>query len=266
MTFISLLINLIVFILGVFAQVLIKFLILLVTDQLRIINDNYLINLSFCLDYSPKPHLFTPSPLKSATSPDGSDNEADDEKSAKGPYNSEDEADDEHTVNKYVALKEAAEDVREIGQKADRGEELNEEEKNKWEDAKQDIDGEIDDRLGDKPSEEAVYKQVNECRYFIAEMEEFMNRRRNGEDSSHPFDGDELLLPIINFPIISIVIYLRKIAMLYPLYTFKYFYFERKMVKYILFIFHTLIKSINTFYGILVMYPLFLFYLYNYIL
>ena len=164
-------------------------------------------------------------------------------------YNSDEELNEE-SKTKYDYLANELEQVRDIAQKVDKGETLSEEDKKRWDDAKQDPNfydsdekGSIDlpdandlERQDGRKIEEDLDREINECKdmanRFKAELNQ--NSSNSGPDSDSGGGSDESdsdlsldsdsdggsdefsLLPICNSPVIITLVYIRKYIKLHP--------------------------------------------------
>jgi hypothetical protein len=135
----------------------------LFSDYLRILKDKCAPGLEWALHNPPKPHAFTSLPLQSSVNGGGSeDNE---EKSTTSESESESEFEGNETAKDEIKIYEHQikkyEELWDIARDADEGIPLTEEQKDQWNDARQDLDGEeIRSQLGE-PSRENLKEEID---------------------------------------------------------------------------------------------------------
>lgn len=151
----------------------------LFSDYLRILKDKSAPGLEWALHNPPKPHAFTSLPLQSAvplSNGPGDNNQSDSDESDSDSENSDAEREElhEHQLKKY-------DDLWPVAEKMDRSEPLTAEEKERWEAADQDKDGESG-HLNEDTTKPAT-ERLEEARDFSQMMVNNKGRVPKDEDS-----------------------------------------------------------------------------------
>jgi cytochrome c oxidase subunit 2 len=188
----------------------------LFSDYLRILKDKCAPGLEWALHNPPKPHAFTSLPLQSSV-PNGTPNgtHSNHDEVTQNTINERNQDDMERIENNQNQLdKINGLNLREIGDKADRGEQLTSEERERWAQGDQDMNGD-ENRLGSL-SRQNVEEEAQYAREAIAESTNNINRR-NAPNYELSDDDESLLLPIIGGSLFEIPV-IRWLFVLYTVY------------------------------------------------
>jgi len=229
----------------------------LFTDYLRILKDRSSPGLEWALDNPPKPHAFTSLPLQSrvpapnrdedvnmsdednneGNNDDDDDDDSDDDLGL--DYTGIDGADPDHlTTYDDLSAALSTPEIRAIAEKSDRGEELTQEEQERWDEARgaNNDNGELCD-LGPKPSSKALDEELDDIEDAKDRIRSVIDRAGGSYSGDHTItidsgnngDSTDNLVPVC-FPITTVVLSLYRYIKLYSTYSSDLIIFENKIL------------------------------------